>query len=213
MISSRVGAAFALVLAIAALALAVVAFMSTVRDGGATQGRVVQSRLTNEYSGAPVLFPIDEFFVGRDSEGHIRAFYIYPPGYFGHTRGCKVLWSEAATIDTEKGKAGPGLFVEPCGGSRFDRDGELVYGPADRGLDEFATQPGVEGVTVDTRKLYCGPDYIPPPTPTPAPATATVQAATASVEALTATPEAPAPAAEGTPVPRRCDRVSPDSKR
>ena len=184
--------------------------MSTVRDDSATQGRVVQSRLTNEYSGAPVLFPIDEFFVGRDSEGHIRAFYIYPPGYFGHTRGCKVIWGDAATIDTEKGKAGPGLFVEPCGGSRFDRDGELVYGPADRGLDEFATQPGVEGVIVDTRKLYCGPDYIPP---TPAPATATAQAATASAEALTATPEVPPPTVEGTPVPRRCERVSPNSKR
>lgn len=187
--------------------------MSTVRDNGATQGRFVQSRLTNEYTGAPVLFPIDEFFAGRDSEGHIRAFYIYPPGYFGHARGCKVVWSDTATIDTEKGKAGPGLFVEPCGGSRFDRDGELVYGPADRGLDEFATEPGVEGVIVDTRTLYCGPDYIPPPTETPAPATATVRAATASVEALTATPEVPTPTTEGTPTPRTCERVSPDSKR
>ena len=212
MISSRTGAALAVVLSIAALAIGVVAFMSTVRDDSEKPGRLVQSRLTNEYAGQPVYFPIDDFFVGRDSEGHTRAFYVYPPGYFGHTRGCKVVWDSAATVDTEKGRAGPGLYVEPCGGAHFDRDGDLVSGPADRGLDEFATQPGVEGVIVDTRKLYCGPNYVPAPTQTPAPATATVQAATASVEALTVTPEVPTPTEEGTPAPRTCDRVSPNQR-
>ena len=209
LISSRVGAAFALVLSIIAVAMAVVAFMSTVRDDSVKPGRLVQTRLTNEYTGQPVFFPIDDFIAGPDSEGHVRAFYVYPPGYFGHARGCKVVWDSIATMDTEKGKAGPGLYLEPCGGSRFDRDGELVSGPADHGLDEFATQPGVEGVIVDTRKLNCGPDYIPP---TPAPATATILAATASVEALTATPEVPSPTMEGTPTPRACERVSPNSK-
>jgi hypothetical protein len=209
LISSRVGAAFALVLSIIALAMAVVAFMATVRDDSVKPGRLVQTRLTNEYTGQPVLFPIDDFYAGRDGSGRIRAFYVYPPGYFGYERGCKVVWDSTATVDTEKGKVGPGLYLEPCGGSHFDRDGELVFGPADHGLDEFATQPGVEGVIVDTRKLYCGPDYIPP---TPAPATATVLAVTASVEALTATPEVPTPTVEGTPTPRTCVRVSPNSK-
>jgi hypothetical protein len=155
---------------------------------------------------------VDDFYVGRDSAGHIRAFYVYPPGYYGHERGCKVIWDSNATIDTEKGRMGPGLYQEPCGGARFNRDGELVYGPADHGLDEFLTEAAPDGVVVDTRKLYCGPEYIPLPTQTPAPATATVQAATASVEDLTATPVPATATVEGTPTPRTCDRVSPNMK-
>ncbi len=213
MISSRVGAALAVVFSIAALAIAVVAFMSTVRDDGEKPGRLVQTRLTNEYAGQPVHFPLDEFFAGIDSAGHIRAFYVYPPGHFGHDRACKILWDNAVVVDTEKGRAGPGLYLEPCGGAHFNRDGELVWGPADRGLDEFATQAGVEGVIVDTRTLFCGPIYVPPPTATPAPATATAQAATAAIDALTETPAVPTATVEGTPAPRRCDRVSPNSKR
>ncbi len=212
MISSRVGAAIAVVLSIAALAFAVVAFMSTIRDDSQPIGRLVQSRLTKEYTGQPVLFPLDDFFVGRDNDGRIRAFYLYPPGYFGHVRGCKIVWDNAAVIDTEKGTFGPGLYVEPCSGARFNRDGELIYAPADRGLDYFATQAGVEGVIVDTRKLYCGDNYVPLPTNTPASATATVWAATAAVERLTATPVPPTPTYEGTPPPRTCDRVSPNAK-
>jgi hypothetical protein len=190
MISSRVGAALALVLAAAALALAVVAFMATVRDDSDTAGRFVQSRLTNDYAGAPVLFPIDDFFIGRATDGYLHAWYAYPPGYFGHVRGCKVIWEATGTIDTPKGKAGPGLFVDPCGGSRFDRDGALVYGPADHGLDEFSTQPGVEGVIVDTRRLICGKEL--------------------PVEATPESDETPTP----TPEPREtvCDRVSPNTK-
>jgi hypothetical protein len=212
LISSRVGAAVAVVLSIFALAMGVVAFMATVRDDSVKPGRLVQSRLTNEYTGQPVLFPLDDFFAGSDSSGHIRAFYVYPPGYFGHVRGCKIVWDNTAVVDTEKGRVGPGLYLEPCGGSHFDGDGRLVAGPADHGLDEFTTQASVEGVIVDTRKLFCGPDYVPPPTTTPAPLTATSQAATASVEARTATPKAPTPTVEGTPAPRICERVSPNSK-
>lgn len=192
--------------------MAVVAFMSTVRDDGEKPGRLVQSRLTNEYTGQPVFFPLDDFYVGRDNNFRIRAFYVYPPGYYGHSRGCKIVWDATAVVDTEKGRAGPGLYLEPCGGAHFDRDGELVSGPADRGLDYFATMAGVEGVIVDTRKLYCGDEYVPVPTQTPAPATATVQVATAVVEALTATPVTPSATPQGTPAPRACDRVSPNSR-
>lgn len=184
--------------------------MSTVRDDSEKPGRLVQSRLTNEYTGQPVPFPLDDFFAGIDGVGHIRAFYTYPPGYFGHDRGCKIIWDNTAVVDTDKGRVGPGLYLEPCGGSHFNRDGELVSGPADHGLDEFRTQAAVDGVLVDTRKLICGPDYVPP---TPAPATATALAATAAIVALTQTPEVPTATIAGTPAPRICDRVSPNSKR
>lgn len=221
--ATRVGAAIALALSVGALAFAIVAFMSTVRDDGPTRGRLVQSRLTNEDGGPPMLFPLDEFYIGRDSQAHQRAFYVYPPGWYGHTRGCKVVWDDNTTAETARGVVGPGLFVDPCSGARWNRDGELVSGPADRGLDEFPTQPGVEGVIVDTRRLLCGAEYIPPPTPTPQPAQATIEAATASVVAQTASVIArtespvpsvtPRPTVSGTPQRTTCERVSADTKK
>jgi hypothetical protein len=222
--TSRIGASIAVVMAIAALAFSIVAFMSTVRDDGVQRGRVVQTRINNEYVGAPAYFPIDEFYVELDSERHARAFYAYPPGYYGHQRGCKLVWDDLATIEVQAGHViGPGLYVDPCGGARFNRDGELVWGEAEHGLDEFATQPGVDGFFVDTRRLICGAQFIPFPTYTPQPATATVEAVTASVVAKTASVVAltetpvpsvvPSPTVEGTPERTTCERVSPDTKK
>jgi hypothetical protein len=192
LISTRFGVVVSLVLAVAALALAIVAFMSTIRDAGPIRGRLVQSQITNEYDGAPLTFTIDDFFIGRGTDGVLHAFYVYPPGYFGHTRGCRIVWDTAATVATPAGKQGPGLFVDPCGGARFTRDGKLVSGPADHDLDYFATSAAVDGTVVDTRRLLCGAGIVssatpaedqPTPTPTPEPGTKT------------------------------CDRVSPDTKR
>ena len=189
MISSRVGAALAIVISIVALAVAVVAFMANVRGNGPTVGRLVQTRLTNEYDGAPLPFIVDDFFIGRGSDGRLHAWYAYPPGFYGHTRGCKIIWDPMATISTAHGVVGLGLFVDPCGGARFNRDGELVSGPADRGLDEFATSAAVDGTLVDTRRLLCGS----PPPPD-------------------ATPESSSQASP-TPQPVTCERVSPNAKK
>ena len=155
----------ALALAIAALGLSIVAFMSTVRDEEVKPGRLVQTRVNSDFAGGPIFFPVDHFYIGYDSSFQFRAFYSYPPGHYGHMRGCQVVWDANAIIDTPDGREGPGLYVDPCGGARFTRDGELIAGPADRGLDTFETEPGVEGVIVDTRKLYCGL-ALPTPEPT-----------------------------------------------
>lgn len=151
MIGTRRAAALSLALAVVALAAGVAALMATVRDDGPTQGRIVQTRLLPS-AAEPVLFPLDDFYAGTGSDGALHAFYLYPAGYFGHARGCKVVWMADAV-----GRGfSVGAFVEPCGGASFDRDGAWLSGPAERGLDEFKTEPGIEGVIVDTRKLYCG---------------------------------------------------------
>ena len=235
MISSRVGAALALVLAITAIALSIVAFMSTVRDETVKPGRLVQTRVNSDYAGDPIFFPVDHFYIGYDSGLQFRAFYAYPPGHYGHMRGCQIVWDQNAIIDTAEGREGPGLYVDPCGGARFTRDGELIAGPADRGLDVFGTEPGVEGVIVDTRKLFCGQPLPTPeptvtagsatPTETVAPATAvltpspTVQTfgtATPTVSPTeTATPSSTATedaTAEATVTPAICERVTGDSE-
>lgn len=191
-ISSRVGAAFAVVLAVVAVALSVVAFMATIRDNGDTIGRFVQSRKDNQYTGDPVLFPLDEFYIGRGTDAKLHAFYVYPPGYYGHGRGCKVVWDPLATLAGASARSAPGFYVDPCSGARFDRDGELADGDAERGLDHFATLPGIEGAIVDTRKLICGKAL--PVIATPG----------SGDETPTPTPE---------PKDKTCERVSPNTKK
>jgi hypothetical protein len=234
MISSRVGAALALLLSVVAVGLSVVAFMSTVRDEKVKPGRFVQTRVNSDYTGDPIFFPLDDFYIGAASTGDFRAFYVFPPGFFGRMRGCKVVWDPNAVIETLRGPQGPGLYVDPCGGARFSRDGELLAGPADRGLDVFRTEPGVEGVIVDTRTLYCGasivvdPTFTPSVTPTPSvtstptntpfpvagrptqtPSPTGTPTETTTVT-FTATPTFPT----STPTPEgaKCDRVSSSSK-
>lgn len=183
MIGTRRAAAFSLMLAVAALAVGAAALMAALRDGGAERGRVVQTRLLPSES-EPVLFPLDDFYASTGSDGALRALYVYPPGYHGHTRGCKVVW----IADAVGGGFSLGAFVDPCGGARFDRDGALVSGPAERGLDEFKTAPGIEGVIVDTRTLYCG--------------------AALDAGSPESTPATPSP---GRAAREECDRVSTDS--
>ena len=189
MISTRLGAVIAILISVAALALGIVAFMSNVRNDGPTTGRLVQSQLTNEYDGPPVSFALDEFFLGRGTDGVLRALYQYPPGYYGHIRGCKLVWDPASFVSAPSGTYGPGLFVDPCGGARFTRDGKLVAGSADRDLDYFATSAAVDGTVVDTRRLLCGGGLIPSASPTP-------------------DPEAPRPHNHPQAGTQTCDRVS-----
>lgn len=239
MIRARFAVALAVVLSLAALAFGFVAFMSTIREQDEKPGRLVQTRISNTYAGPPVLFVLDEFFMSKDQQGKMRALYAHPPGFYGHNRGCRVIWAPDEVLPVEGGQAGPGLFVDPCGGARFGPDGRLLSGPADRGLDEFDMGPGVEGFVVDTRTLWCGRLYgvtypggptatatpAPPPSPvalsvTPAPpgqppgATAT---ATLEPTATHTPPVTPTGTIEATATPdfsrKECDRATNTSPR
>lgn len=240
MIRARFAVALAAVVSLAALAFGFVAFMTTIRDQDEKPGRLVQTRISNTYTGPPVLFVLDEFFMIKDTQGKMRALYTYPPGFYGHSRGCRVVWAPDEVVPIDGGEAGPGLFVDPCGGARFGPDGRLLAGPADRGLDEFDMGPGVEGFVVDTRTLWCGrlfgvtypgdpaptPTATPtsPPTagplsPTPAPGSPLQPAATPTLEPTatgTAT-ETPEGTITATPTPdfsrKECDRVTNTSPR
>ena len=203
MIRARFAVALAVVVSLAALALGFVAFMSTIRENDEKPGRLVQTRMSNTYTGPPVLFVLDEFFMSKDAQGKMRALYTHPPGFYGHSRGCRVIWAPDEVQPIDGGQAGPGLFVDPCGGARFGSDGRLISGPADRGLDEFDMGPGVEGFVVDTRTLWCGrtyglaypddptatPTLPPPPPPSPGPPSPTVRPGLPLPPTATLTPE------------------------
>jgi hypothetical protein len=175
MIGARLGAALALAFAVAAVGLAAAALMAALRDDEEAAGRLVQTRLVAT-EGDPVLFALDDFYAVTGEDGVLRALYVYPPGYFGHQRGCRVVWLAGSGESV-------GAFVDPCGGARFRRDGALIAGAADRGLDRFKTEPGIEGVIVDTRTLYCGPKAMARATATSIPTTGTPAATTATAEA------------------------------
>jgi hypothetical protein len=175
-IGLRTGLARVLLVALAGTVVSVTALRVALHHDDA-KGRIVQTRMANTYRGDPVAFPLDEMYVSPGSDGRLRAFYVYPPGFYGHARGCKVVWVEDDAVGGSVSR--PGHFVDPCGGARFDRDGRLVQGPADRGLDYFETRIDVGGTLVDTRTLYCGQ-------------------ASSSATPATATTER-----------RECDRVSP----
>ena len=173
MLSARTGAAVAIVLSIVALAVGLAALMQDVRGGGPAHGRLVQTRITNQLTGDPVRFALDHFYMSPDGRGHVVALYEYPPGFFGHTRGCPLVWQGDAVV-VAGAKTYRGLFTDPCSGAHFDRSGTLVNGPADRNLDYFAMTPEPDGMLVDTRTLLCGdnlPDHAADVTPTPTPAT------------------------------------------
>jgi hypothetical protein len=173
-IGVRLGVAFALVVAVAGLALGGAALVGTIRDDGSPSGRLVQTRITNRLNGDPVLFSLDDFYMSPDGEGRVHALYLYPPGYFGHNRGCKIVWQADATALDGARRIGPGLFTDPCSGAHFDRTGALINGSADRALDYFAMTPEPDGFLVDTQKLLCGdnlPNEAAGMTPTPTPET------------------------------------------
>lgn len=70
--------------------------------------------------------------VERDSSGNFTVFFARStdPVLGGLTpRQCVIEWSDSLK-----------LFVEPCGGSQWARDGKYVSGPAPRDLDRFPAQ-------------------------------------------------------------------------
>ena len=68
----------------------------------------------------------------RDSGGGFTVFFARStdPAFGGlPPRQCVVEWDESSA-----------LFVEPCGGSKWTRDGRYANGPAPRDLDRFPAQ-------------------------------------------------------------------------
>jgi hypothetical protein len=206
-IGTRTAAAVSLVLSVAAVAIAVFAFATAVTNDDDGPGRVVQTRVINVRDGEPIPYTLDDFYLSSDRGGRAVALYMYPPGFYGRTRGCRVVWISDDVQNAGGRRFGPGLFVDPCGGARFDRDGTLLFGEAERDLDRFRVQPEVEGFLVDTRELYCGRASRPltpdPPQPPPSPP------AVATTPTRVLPPVTPTPTETSTPQPTATEAASP----
>lgn len=74
------------------------------------------------------------FYLSRTEDGIIALWQKCP-----HL-GCAIPWDEAE-----------GMFHCPCHGSKFNRVGEVLGGPAPRPMDYFPAEVSEEGIWVDTR--------------------------------------------------------------
>ena len=73
---------------------------------------------------APIVFLVN------DPERGLMALYARDP----HRFGCWVAWEESNR-----------RFVDPCGGSKYTKQGEYIDGPAPRGLDRFGVSVTNDG--------------------------------------------------------------------
>jgi hypothetical protein len=221
-IGTRTATALAFLLSIVGVAVGVTAIALSLRDDGDDTSNLLQTRI-DRVDGDPIPFPLHDFYLSGDSQGVPRALYMYPPGYYGHVRGCKVVWLADDSVEVDGRAVGPGLFVDPCGGARFERDGRLVAGPADRGLDWFSTRTEIGGAVVDLDRLQCGspgrtdvpvipapsatiPPNTPQPARTPGPATLTPTATQSPTAVPTVTPTT-TNTITATPESDECERV------
>jgi plastocyanin len=138
-------------------------------DGG--PGRVVEAGPPGAYQPRmPIPFALDDFYLMPLEDGEFIALYAYPPGYFGHVRGCRIRWEPNAAYHAYHAGTGAtpvpasqqtlveatGLWVEGCGGAKWDARGQKLFGPAPRDLDRFPVERTAEGnIRVDTRRLQC----------------------------------------------------------
>lgn len=101
--------------------------------------------------GEPVRNAEHNFYIVKLDSGEFLALYQKDPHL-----GCTVPWRPDFEF---QGKTG--YFRNPCHGETYDIEGNLLFGPAPRGLDRFPVEIVNGEVRVDTETLICGPGAPP----------------------------------------------------
>ena len=70
--------------------------------------------------------------------------------------GCTVPWRPDFQFQGRKG-----WFRDPCGGSTWDIDGKITFGPAPRSMDRYRIEIRDDRVFVDTSRRLCSFGAIP----------------------------------------------------
>lgn len=135
----------------AAVALLVVMVGSFVWPGGSDVDAPSQfidaGDVDNFVVGEPVHNIDGRFWIVKLESEEFLALYQKDPHL-----GCIVPW----VADFEfQGRVG--FFRNPCHSETYDIEGNLVFGPAPRGLDRFPVEISGDRLMVDTSRLICGP--------------------------------------------------------
>ncbi len=95
----------------------------------------------------PLLVPEQRVYLVKLSSGEVLALSRRSP-----YQGCTVPWQPDFTF---AGRTG--WFRDPCSGSTFDVAGDLVFGPAPRGMDRFPVRIDDGHVQVNIKQVNPGP--------------------------------------------------------
>lgn len=99
----------------------------------------------------PVHFPDEQFYLVKLESGEFLALYTKDPHL-----GCTVPWNPNFEF-----QGTTGWFRNPCHAETYDIQGNLMFGPAPRGLDRFPVTVTDSEVRVHTDELICGPGAPP----------------------------------------------------
>ncbi len=98
-------------------------------------------------------------YLVRQADGSFLALYDLDPRQQVEKSGggCRVRW-EGGGDPAPAALPLDGRFRDPCLGSTFGTDGELLSGPASRGLDRYPVALQGDHVYVDLSRLLPGPE-------------------------------------------------------
>jgi hypothetical protein len=133
---------------------------------GLARGGIVHLGPAESLYGNPFCIEAQHFCIVQLSDGQILALYTYDTHPLFRSQDCAVHWlPDLSFEDPDTGQETQGWFRADCSGSTFRLDGERVFGPSSRDLDQFkATVLGLDGplsgyIEVDTTHLLCGEDH------------------------------------------------------
>ncbi len=112
---------------------------------GAFGGTITAGAVEELKVGDVKALPDGKFYVTRVPEGFIALWWKCP-----HL-GCTVPWKEnEETLPPDEAFAQKGEFHCPCHGSRYNRYGQIIFGPAPRPMDRFPVTIDGGKIKVDT---------------------------------------------------------------
>lgn len=144
----------------AALAFALIYFVVTDGNGG-RRGETVQMQLPAPDAEAPVCDEARHLCIVNTTSGFPRALYMFDTHPASRIEGCEVRWlPDLDFADPESGESSQGWFRSDCSGTLYSLNGERVFGPGARNLDQFPILLTENGVDVFTGRLICGASVL-----------------------------------------------------
>jgi hypothetical protein len=127
-------------------------------------------RSFSEIEETPFCVPLQHFCLIQLDSGELRALYSYDTHSWSRERNCEIAWRpDMLFTDPDTRMEARGWFRSGCSGTTYRYNGERVFGPGLRDMDEFPVEektlvertPDGQAITsdyieVDTRKLICG---------------------------------------------------------
>ena len=145
-------------------------------DGGVSPDRGALLRLPgpiesyHDIDTTPFCIALQHFCLIRLKSGEVKALLYVRNSSLFRQQSCEIPWRPDFTFtDPATGESSTGWFRANCSGTTYRYDGERVFGPGPRDMDQFPVRETsqeytdsegtpyiIDFVEVDTRHLICG---------------------------------------------------------